>query len=92
MTASLDKIKAALAEKSTLTDEEVAKIVSENGELTPEENTWVAAELHERRRSAESKVTMDQYLAAMKILDSAAEGSPEYVAAEKIVQQFESAG
>jgi hypothetical protein len=92
MTQAFDKIKAALAEKGTLTDEEVAKIASENGELTPEENTWVAAELHERRRSSQAKVTMEQYLEAMKVLDNAAEGSPEYAAAEKIVQQFESAG
>jgi hypothetical protein len=35
---------------------------------------------------------MEQYLEAMKVLDNAAEGSPEYIAAEKIVQQFESAG
>jgi hypothetical protein len=39
-----------------------------------------------------TEVTMEQYLEAMKVLDSAAPDSPEYAAAEKIVEAFESAG
>ncbi|MBN2303215.1 MAG: hypothetical protein JXQ72_01980 [Anaerolineae bacterium] len=92
MSEAFDKLKAMLAEKGTLTDEEIANAVKEHGEMTAEENTWLSAEIHEKKRSDETTVTMDQYLEAMKTLDSAAEGSDEYKKAEEIVNKFESGG
>jgi transcription elongation GreA/GreB family factor len=91
MTKAFDVLKAALDEKGTLTDEEIAKAIEEHGEMTPEENMELSAAIHERKRAAEATVTMEQYLEATKVLDTAPEGSPEYVEAEKIVQKFESA-
>jgi len=88
MTQAFDKIKAALEEKGMLTDEEIAKIVSEHGELTPEENMWLSAELHERKRAAQKTVTMEQFLEANKVLDTADPNSPEYKAAQEIVDAF----
>jgi len=60
--------------------------------MKPEEVSWISAEQHERARAAAPTITMDQYLEALKVLDTAAEGSPEYVSAEKLVEKYESAG
>ena len=91
MTETFDKLKALLEEKGTLTDEEITTMVSAHGEMTPEENMELSAQIHERKRAQETTITMEQYLEAMKVLDTAAEGSPEYQKAEEIVNKFESA-
>lgn len=88
MTAAFDKLKTALAEKKTLTDDEVAKIIAEHGELTADESTWLAAELHERNRASQQKVTLEQFLEANKILDTADPNSDEYKNAEKIAEAY----
>lgn len=90
MSAAFDKLMELLKEKGEITDEEVKKITDELGALTDQEQLDFSAErLKGKKRTA---VTMDEYLAAMKVLDTAAEGSPEYIEAEKKVQEFESAG
>lgn len=91
MSQAFDVLKAALESKGTVSEEEITAVVKEHGEMTAEEIAWLQAELHERKRSQEVTVTMEQYLEAMKVLDTAPEGSPEYVEAEKIVNKFESA-
>jgi hypothetical protein len=88
MTATFDKLKAALQEKNTLTEEEIAQAVKEHGELTPEENMWLSAEIHERQRSSQATVTTDQFLEANKVLDSADPDSEEYKKAQQIVDAF----
>jgi hypothetical protein len=91
MTETFDKLKALLEEKGALTDEEITNMVGAHGEMTPEENMELSAQIHERKRAQETTVTMEQYLEAMKVLDTAAEGSREYQQAEEIVNKFESA-
>lgn len=88
MTETFDKLKAMLAEKGDLSDEEVAKLTAEHGEMTAEENMELSAAIHEKRRAAQVTVTMDQFLEANKILDTAKEGSEEYNNAQKIVDAF----
>jgi transcription elongation GreA/GreB family factor len=88
MTATFDKLKAALQEKGSLTDEEIAQAIKEHGEMTAEENTQLSAEIFERQRASEKKVTMEQFLEANKILDTADENSEEYKIAQQIVDAF----
>ncbi|MBN1201496.1 MAG: hypothetical protein JXJ20_06535 [Anaerolineae bacterium] len=88
MTESFDKLKAMLADKDTLTQDEIKQVVEEHGEMTPEENMWLEAELHERKRASQSTVTMEQFLEANKVLESAAPDSDEYKAAQKTVDAF----
>lgn len=85
MTAVFDKLKTSLTEKGTLSEEEITQAGSE---LTPEETAWLMAELHEKQRSAQVSVTMEQFLEANKILDTADENSDEYKAAQKIADAF----
>ena len=88
MTETFDKLKAMLEEKGTLTPEEIEAMAKEHGELTAEENMWLSAEIHERSRSKEKTVTMEEFLEANKVLDSAAPDSDEAKAAQKIVDAF----
>lgn len=91
MSKAFDELKALLEKQGTLSNDEIQQAISTHGEITAEENSWLMAELHERSRAKEATVTMEQYLEAMKKLDELPEGSPEYAAAEKIVERFESA-
>ncbi len=88
MTATFDKLKAQLAEKKTLTNEEVAAAVAADGEMTDEEKMWLEAERLKLSRT--STITLEQYLEASKVLDTAPEGSEEYKKAEEIVNRYES--
>lgn len=87
MSASLDKLLTLLKEKGELSDDDVQKITAEHGELSPEEH--IEFSLARLKKGASTAITMEQYLAASKVLDTAPEGSPEYVAAEKIVEEYE---
>lgn len=90
MSDTFDKLKALLAEKKTLSNDEVEKMVAEHGEMTDEEKLWLESEKHRLERAAQETITMDQYLEACKVLDSAEEGSDEYKKAEAIVDKYES--
>lgn len=84
MSEIFDKLKAKLAESGTLTDEELT-----SAGLTDEEKIWLSAERHSKERDKQEKITLEQYVAANKVLDTAAEGSAEYKDAEKIVEAYE---
>jgi hypothetical protein len=92
MSAAFDKLEAQLKEKGTLTNEEVDKIVAELGAMTDDEKLTLEADRHKMTRTAGAQITMEEYLAASKILDTAAEDSDEYKKAEAIVNKYESGG
>jgi hypothetical protein len=91
MTEAFDKLKAMLEAKGALTDEEIASIEGELGALEDEERLWLSAEIHDRKTRAGDAITLEQYVAAAAVLDSAASDSPEYLEAQRIVEAFESA-
>ncbi|MCS6872576.1 MAG: hypothetical protein RML95_15750 [Anaerolineae bacterium] len=84
MSDAFEALKAKLAQTGTLTDEEIAA-----ADLTEEQKLWLNAERYAKQRDTSETVTLEQYLEANKVLDSAPEGSPEYEAALKIVQRYE---
>ena len=84
MSEIFDKLKAKLAESGTLTDDELI-----SAGLTDEEKIWLSAERHAKQRDKQAKITLEQYVAANKVLDTSAEGSTEYKDAEKIVEAYE---
>jgi hypothetical protein len=84
MSENFDKLKAKLAETGTLTDEEI-----QSANLTEEEKIWLNAERYARQRDKQDVITLEQYVAANKVLDTATEGSPEYVEAQRIVDLYE---
>ena len=88
MTKTFETLKAALEEKGGLTEEAIKKTIEAHGEMTDEENAWLMAEIHERQQASRVTVTMEQFLEANKVLDSAEPGSDDYKAAEKIVEAF----
>lgn len=90
MTATFDKLKELLDKQGTLSNEEVEKYVKEHGEMTDEEKMTLEAERHKAQRDKQATITLEQYLEATKILDSAAPDSEEYKKAEAIVEKYES--
>lgn len=91
MTDSYDTLKAMLESQGTLSAEDIQKVVAEKGEMTPDEMIQLESDKAEKDKSR-ATVTMDDYLAALKVLDSAEEGSDEYKKAEAIVDKYESGG
>ncbi|MFN8374468.1 MAG: hypothetical protein U0694_16520 [Anaerolineae bacterium] len=92
MSVTFDKLEALLKEKGTLSNEEVDKLIAEHGAMTDEEKLTLEADRHKMGRTSGKQITMDEYLAASKILDTAEEGSEEYKKAEEIVNKYESGG
>lgn len=90
MSAAFDKLKELLKQKGTLTTEDIEQAVAEHGALSGEEITLLESEKLEMEKASGDKVTMEQYLEALKVLDSAAEGSDEYKKAEALVEKYES--
>ncbi len=84
MSDAFEALKAKLAQTGTLSDEEIA-----SADLTEEQKLWLNAERYAKQRDTSETVTLEQYLEANKVLDSAPEGSPEYEAALKIVERYE---
>ena len=85
MSEAYDKLKAKLAETGNLTDEEISTAAG----LTDEEKIWLNADRYDKLRDKQVVITLEQYVAANKVLDTAPEGSPEFVEAEKIVNAYE---
>jgi len=92
MSEAFDKLKELLEEQGTLSNDDVEKMTKEHGDITDEEKMWLESEKLKKERDKEATITMDQYLEATKILDTAEEGSDEYKKAEAIVEKFESGG
>jgi hypothetical protein len=92
MTATFDKLKALLDKNNALTPDEITAALTADGEMTEAERIELEAERHKKQRTNGKQITMDEYLAASKVLDSAAEDSAEYKAAEAIVTAYESGG
>lgn len=90
MSETFDKLKELLTSQKTISNEDVEKLVAAHGALTDEEKMWLESEKHRLESENRQTVTMEAYLEALKVLDSAAEGSPEFKAAEAIVEKYES--
>ncbi|PJF32753.1 MAG: hypothetical protein CUN52_00100 [Phototrophicales bacterium] len=90
MSATYDKLKALLDTQKSLSDEDITKAITESGEMTDEEKMKLEADrLEVAKSTATGVVTMEQYLEACKVLDTAEEGSEEYKKAEALVEQYE---
>lgn len=85
MTDIFDKLKAQLAKSGALTDDELG-----DKSLTNNQQIWLSAERYGKQRNTQGKITLELYLDANKKLDNLPEGSPEYVAALNLVEQYES--
>ena len=94
MSATYDKLKALLDSQKKLSTEDIEKAIAADGDMTEEERTKLEADRLEMEKSQKSSeaVTMDQYLEALKVLDTAAEGSDEYKKADELVTRYESGG
>ena len=90
MGESFDKLMKLLKEQGKVSDEEIKKITEENGEMTEAEH--IEFSLAQIESGTKTEITLEEYLKATKILDSAEESSREYKAAEKIADEYEKAG
>jgi hypothetical protein len=89
MGESFDKLMKLLKEKGSVSDEEIKKITDESGELSEAEH--IEFSLAQVEGGKKTEITLEEYLKATKILDTAEEGSDEYKAAEKIADEYEKA-
>lgn len=89
MSAAYDKLVKLLEEKGSLENTDIESTTKELGEMTPQEMIDLSAA--QLKKQPKTSISMEQYLAATKVLDSAAEGSPEYEAALKVVEAYENA-
>jgi Ca2+-binding EF-hand superfamily protein len=92
MSETFEKLKEQLAKQGNLSEDDINKMVEAHGQMSDDERTQLAAAVHEATRTKDQKITMEQYLAASKVLDTAAEGSDEYKQALKIVEAYEQGG
>jgi hypothetical protein len=92
MSETFDKLKALLDQQGNLSDADIQTAITAHGPLSGDEHAKLDAERHERERTKGRKITMDEYLAASKILDSAPEGSDDYKKALDIVETYERGG
>jgi len=90
--SAFEHLKKVLAETGTLTPEAVTAAEGEHGALSDEEKFWLESEKHKKETENRQTITMDDYLKASAVLDSAPEGSDEYNQALAIVEKFESGG
>jgi hypothetical protein len=89
MSATLDKLKKLLEEKGTLTPEDVEAAEKADGALSEQEKFDLEAAKHEKERSGGDTITLEQYLAATKVLDSTPEDSEEHKKALALVEKYE---
>jgi hypothetical protein len=90
MSETFDKLKSLLEKQGTLSEDDINNAVAAHGALSDIERTQLEAERYEKERSKDQKITLEQYLEASKVLDSATEGSEEYNKALKLVEAYES--
>jgi hypothetical protein len=92
MSETFDKLKELLAKQGSLSEDDINKAIAASGAMSDTERTQLEAERYEKERSKDQKITMEQYLEASKVLDSAPEGSDEYKKALALVEKYESGG
>ena len=90
MSETLDQLKALLAKQGTLSEDDIGNMIAKHGPLSEVERTALEAERYEKERAKGQAITLEQYLEASKVLDSAAEGSDEYKKALALVEAYES--
>ncbi|GAB4573165.1 MAG: hypothetical protein Kow0077_14730 [Anaerolineae bacterium] len=91
MTHAFDKLCSLLDSAGTLTTEDIVAVEEKLGPMTGEERLSLSIALYERMQRDGASITLDQYVEAANLLDSAEPGSPEYERARAIVEAFESA-
>lgn len=89
---AFNKLKDILNEKGTFTADDVTAVTQAHGAISDVELITLEAARLKRSKAGRAEISMDDYLKATKVLDSAAEGSEEYKAAEEIVNAFEAGG
>jgi uncharacterized protein YlaN (UPF0358 family) len=90
MSSAFEQLKTKLEQQKKLSTVEIEQVTTEHGALSEEERIWLESERFRLQREAQETVTMEQYLEALKVLDTTAEGSPEYQRAEALVSRYES--
>jgi hypothetical protein len=92
MSESFNKLKALLEEKGKLAQEEIDAVTKEHGAMEQQELVELESLKLKKGKETRKEVSMEEYLKAADVLESAAEGSEEYKKAEEIVKAFESGG
>jgi S-adenosylmethionine synthetase len=89
MSETLVQLQALLAKQGALSENDITKVVAQHGPLSEVERSVLEAERYEKERSKNQAISLEQYLAASKVLDSAAEDSDEYKKALALVEAYE---
>lgn len=89
MSVTLDKLKKLLEEKGSLTPADVEAAEKADGALSEQEKFDLEAAKHEKERSGDATITLEQYLEATKVLDNTPEDSEEHKKALALVEKYE---
>jgi hypothetical protein len=89
MSETLAQLQALLAKQGSLSEDDITKVVAQHGALSEVERSVLEAERYEKERNKDQAISLEQYLAASKVLDSAAEDSDEYKKALTLVEAYE---
>ncbi|MFZ4815520.1 MAG: hypothetical protein ACOYL5_13360 [Phototrophicaceae bacterium] len=91
MSETFDKLKALLQEKKTVTPDDINKMETDHGKMTDAERVELEAQKLELEKAGKpGGITLEEYQAALKVLDTAEEGSDEYKKAEALADKYES--
>jgi hypothetical protein len=89
MSETLVQLQALLAKQGSLSEDDITKVAAQHGPLSEVERSVLEAERYEKERGKGQAISLEQYLAASKVLDSAAEDSDEYKKALALVEAYE---
>ena len=97
MSKAYDALAKLLEEKKRITPEDIEKAEKEHGKLTDEEKAKLKPstdadkekDKEKEKESEGAEVTMEEFIQASVILDTADKDSEEYKKAKKIVETYE---
>lgn len=87
MSSAFEQLKSKLEQEKKLSTVEIQAVTAD---LSEEERIWIESERFRLARESQETVTMEEYLEALKVLDTAAEDSNDYKIAEAVVARYES--
>ncbi|NDJ54693.1 MAG: hypothetical protein GYB68_16620 [Chloroflexi bacterium] len=100
MSKTFDELMKVLDEKGKIEDEVAKKIIEEHGALSDEEKKQLASAIKMKKALTESKddadkkddgeVGMDDYLAALSVMDSDDASEEDKKKAKEAIEKFES--
>jgi hypothetical protein len=96
MTKAFDEIMKIIGEKGEIPDEKAKEIITEHGALTADEKKEVAAAIRMKKAltgkeqpTSGDEITLEDYMAALSVLDSDGASEEDRKKAQQVKDKFE---